>query len=396
MPAQAGELRERVLREAAVRAGFVRAEKTHIPVQDDLATVGKLLFESKELSLDRETACASCHLDRFGSADGLPNAIGTLGQGHGIERLTSGGDIIPRNTLPFWGRGGLNFDVFFWDGKVDASSGKLHSQFEGSEPSQDPLVIAVHLPPVEIGEMVSDIIDNQYLEKESVDSANVVYEALAKRIQENKSIGPLLAKSAGVEIERLSFLNVAEAIAAFIRQNFRLKPTRFHRFVFDQKTLSADELAGGLLFYGKGKCSSCHNGPYFSDLEFHAIPFPQVGFGMNGFGIDYGRFNVSLVYNDRYKFRTPPLYNVTETAPYSHSGSVMTLGKAILAHTDPLAIYRRESMTGTQRADFYERLKIWSQEPLASVYLQETEIRQLEAFLATLSYESDLPVNIVD
>ena len=390
--AHADSLREKVLRNAALQAGLIRPEDTYIQVPAKLAAAGKLLFESKILSLDQETACASCHLDQFGSSDGLPNAIGTEGRGFGVQRLKDGGDIIPRNTLPFWGRGGKGFDVFFWDGKVDASSGVLQSQFGRRAPSKDPLVVAVHLPPVEIGEMVTDSTHNEHLETESVETANQVYDLLIERVRNSEALGSQLAQARGIPIQDLTFLDAAEAIAGFIRQNFRIKATRFHSFVFDGETLTSDEIQGGLIFYGKGRCATCHNGPYFSDLQFHAIPSPQAGFGKNGFGIDYGRFNVTLAYQDRYLFRTPPLYNVSRTAPYSHSGSVATLQDAILAHTDPLAIYQPDAMTGPQRTDFYERLKIWAGQPLASVYLDKAELQNLEAFLRTLNFESEVPV----
>jgi len=127
-------------------------------------------------------------------------------------------------------------------------------------------------------------------------------------------------------------------------------------------------------------------------MAFHAIPFPQAGFGKNGFGVDYGRYNVTMDPADRYRFRTPPLYNVTRTAPYSHSGSVYDLGDAIRAHVDPLAIYDPQVMTGVQRAEFYERLKSWSEEPIDGVYLAQDEIGTLKAFLGTLEYDSGASV----
>lgn len=105
-------MRDNVLRQAIVRAGLVPFQETHVDVPEDLLKVGKLLFQTKDISLDRKTACASCHVDRFGSADGIANAIGTGGVGEGLDRLAGGGDIIPRNTLPFWGRGSKGFDVF--------------------------------------------------------------------------------------------------------------------------------------------------------------------------------------------------------------------------------------------------------------------------------------------
>lgn len=394
--ASGGDLRETVLRNAALKAGIVPVTETHVPVSPQLAAIGKLLFESKKLSLDQETACASCHVDRFGSGDGLPNAIGTEGHGLGRERMNSGGDIIPRNTLPFWGRGGKGFDVFFWDGKVDASNGHLVSQFAGQEPSNDPLVIAVHLPPVQIGEMITDTAQNDRLEQESVTTAYEVYDVLADRIRRDELLGNQLADATQKSISELRFLDVANAIAAFIRSNFRLKQTRFHKFVFGGASLDADELAGGLIFYGKAGCAACHNGPYFSDLRFHAVPFPQAGFGPNGFGIDYGRFNVTLDVADRSRFRTPPLYNVSKTGPYSHSGSVANLDDAIQAHIDPLAIYRPDLMTATQRVDFYEMLKIWSDEPITSVRLSDLERQQLILFLEALTYDSDEAVREVE
>lgn len=392
----AESLRETVLRDAALDAGLVPADDLYEPQPEALAVVGKLLFESRFLSLNKDTACASCHVDRFGSADGLPIAIGTEGEGFGLDRVRNGGDLIPRNALPFWGRGGIGFDVFFWDGKVDARSEHLQSQFGDAPPSSDPLVVAVHLPPVEIGEMVIDGRETDDLQTESVDTAEGIYELLADRIRKDDVLGPRLAAARGTPIESLTFLDVSEAIASFIRFNFRVKETALHGFVFGDGTLTASEIKGGLLFYGRAGCVRCHNGAYFSDLDFHAIPFPQLGFGKNGFGVDYGRFNVTLIDEDRYGFRTPPLYNVTKTAPYSHSGSIESLQEAIRVHVDPLFFVDPAEMGLNDRSEYYERLKIWSRSPLNGVVLSDEDIQDITDFLGTLSYESTMPVDEVD
>jgi cytochrome c peroxidase len=394
--ALADGLRDNVLRDSAIRAGLTMPRETHVAVDPQSVIVGRLLFQTKKLSLDQETACATCHRDKFGSGDGLPVAIGTEGQGEGIARLSHGGDIIPRNALPFWGRGGKNFNVFFWDGRVDASNDTLISQFGEHPPSNDALVVAVHLPPAQIGEMILDAARNEELESETIEAAELVYSTISDRIAHDPELGPALAAAAGITLSEIRFIHVAEAIASFIRENFRLKETRFHQFVFGDGELTSEEREGGLLFYGKAGCSACHNGPYFSDLRFHAIPFVQAGFGANGFGIDYGRFNVTLDPRDKQRFRTPPLYNVTKTAPYSHSGAVPDLKQAIQAHVDPLAVYRPEIMTGAQRAQFYEGLRAWAGEPLYGTFLSDKELSNLVAFLKTLEYESELPVQETD
>lgn len=389
-------LRERVLRDAALDAGLVPANQLSIEQPEDLVGVGKLLFESRLLSLNNDTACASCHLDRFGSTDGLPNAIGTEGEGFGAARVLNGGDIVPRNVLPFWGRGGIGFDVLFWDGKVDGASGRLISQFGTDSPSSDPLVVAVHLPPAEIGEMVIDRRDTEELQTEDVETARRLYAELAERIRSDPILGEKLASARNRALEDLAFIDVAEAIASFIRFNFRVKDTKLHQFVFSNAELTDQETEGGLLFYGRAGCSRCHNGPYFTDFDFHAIPFPQVGFGRNGFGVDYGRFNVTLDEADRYGFRTPPLYNVTATGPYSHSGSIAELTDAIRVHIDPLLFVEPKEMSANDRIEYYERLRIWSEAPLKGVVVTDGEIDAIASFLGTLSYNGDLSVEFVD
>lgn len=390
------ELRDQVLRDAALKAGLIEAENTHVKVEPALVAAGKLVFQSKRLSLNRETACASCHLDRFGSADGIPNAVGTRGKGQGIERLAAGGDIIPRNTLPFWGRGGVGFEIFFWDGKVDGSNDGVVSQFGSLPPSSDPLVVAAHLPPVEIGEMITDSQKNDELKTETISTAQSVYALLVGQLISDPDIRQALTFATGKEPSQIVYLDVATALASFIRENFKVQPTKLHRFVFDGIPLTDQERRGGLVFYGKGGCSICHNGAYFTDFDFHAVPFPQAGFGKNGFGIDYGRFNETLDPDDRYKFRTPPLLNVTKTAPYSHSGSVADLGDAIRFHVDPLALYDAARFSDAQRVEYYSALKSWSREPLVGIALDKAEIDDLVAFLATLEYDSATQVEETD
>ena len=384
-PAIADDLRSSVLRNAAIEGGFLPASKTRPPINEALANLGKLAFESKLVSPGQDIACASCHLDRFGSADGLPNAIGMGGAGAGDTRAQSGGRVVPRNTLPFWGRGGIGFDTFFWDGKVSGRGDSLQSQFGPKTPSTDPLIVSVMLPPVEIDEMVGDI---GHLTTETVGSAKVLY----REITRNLAADPIIAEAAraafGTSADDLKFVNYAEAIAEFIRFNFAVQDTRFHSFVFDSERLTEDEIAGGLIFYGKGRCSQCHNGPYFSDLDFHAIPSPSSMFGKNGFGVDYGRFNVTNNPEDLAKFRTPPLYNVTKTAPYGHSGAFEHLPDIIIAHSDPLAVLDLQEIDSVRRQGIYQQLRLWVKEPVAESAFTDAEIAQLMSFLGTLEYQS--------
>ena len=150
-------------------------------------------------------------------------------------------------------------------------------------------------------------------------------------------------------------------------------------------TLSRKQLQGGLIFYGKGNCASCHSGAHFSDFKFHTIINPQMGFGKNGFGIDYGRFNVTRDYQDLYKFRTPPLANVIETAPYGHSGSVRTIEEIIVSHFDPLRYFDMQKLDVVRRRELFERIQTTVDQPNVA-YLDNKEINDLIEFLKTLTF----------
>ena len=337
-------------------------------------------------------ACATCHLTRFGSADGLPNAVGIFGVGEGPERAFTEGKIVPRNTLPLWARGGVDFNVFFWDGKVDFADPSKLSQFGDAVPSSDPLVTAVHLPPVEIREMIDDDRDLSRYKGESNALAHDLYERILERlILTEPDAVQQLAGQLQKPVVDLSFGDVARAVAAFIRSEFRMQVTRLHQYVFANGKLTDHELSGGIIFYGKGKCANCHTGPYFSDLRFHALPLPQLGFGKNGFGVDYGRFNVTFDPDDLYRFRTPPLFNVSQTAPYGHSGSLPSVHDAIIAHFDPLRLVQPDSMDVVQRHEFYRRMAAVGGEFKLVGLLTDSEVDQVAAFLNTLTFATHEP-----
>ena len=383
--AGASPLREQALREAALRAGLEPPDDIQVEVDTAMAGIGETLFASALLSLNGDTSCRTCHLDEFASADGLPNAVGTGGHGEGRERLRKGGDIVPRNTLALWGRGSKGFDTFFWDGKVLKAEDGVVSQFGASVPSDDPLLVAVHLPFVEIREMVvRDEAVRETLERETVGAADAIYAILTERVRTDAEIGPALAAAAGIEPDALEFRHVAMAVAAFIRDEFAVRDTAFHDFVFGEGRLSREELAGGLIFYGKGRCSACHSGPLLSDLDFHAMPFLQAGFGKNGFGVDYGRFNVTRDPDDLYRFRTPPLINVTRTGPWTHSGAIADLALMVRLHVDPLAGYDATWRSERQRREDLARLMAWSRHGIVPEPLSDQEIEEVVAFLGAL------------
>src|SRR6266446_9342915 len=79
-----------ILREQILANGFRPATELYRNPDEGLITVGEIIFESKKLSLNGDISCRTCHLPKFGSTDGIPNAAAIFGKGEGPARLLSG------------------------------------------------------------------------------------------------------------------------------------------------------------------------------------------------------------------------------------------------------------------------------------------------------------------
>ncbi len=384
--AKADSAEERIVKQNVRSAGFLPSAELYFNPDENLAKFGKIFFESNNLSLNGNISCRTCHLDRFGSTDGIPIAAAVGGSDDGPKRLLSGAKLLPRNALALWGRGAKKFDVFFWDGRVDFSGSKKISQFGTLFPSNDPLITADHLPVVEIREMLEEDAFIEKSKSESVKKSKAVYDAIVKNVVKKEEVASNgLAAALNKSVSDLQYLDIARSLAAFIRFEFRIQESKLERVMAGKENFSQNELKGARVFYGKGACVTCHSGPHFSDFKFYSVPFPQLGFGRNGFGVDHGRYNVTFNPNDMYKFRTPPLYNVETTGPYGHSGSVREIKDAVTAHYDPLALIDISKMKQFDRFELSKRLTL-SDSTTRVNYLSDSEVSQVVDFLKTLTF----------
>jgi cytochrome c peroxidase len=165
----------------------------------------------------------------------------------------------------------------------------------------------------------------------------------------------------------IKITHAANALAAFQTVAFRADQSRFDEFLRTGAAwlLSTEERRGMNLFYNKAGCANCHSGPLLTDQQFHAIAMPQIGPGkghgndtsyedLTGYAEkleDEGRFAVTGDPFDVFKFRTPSLRNITETAPYGHDGAFATLEGVVRHHLDPIGslnAYLPVSLAGSQ------------------------------------------------
>lgn len=317
--------------------------------------LGKSLFFDKLLSGNQNVSCASCHHTLTDTGDGLSLPVGEGGLGLGVTRDTGTGadaihERVPRNAPPVFNLGARQFSVMFHDGRVMLDPNQPSGFFTPAAESfpmglENTLAAQAMFPVTSSAEMAGQSGENPIADAAAAGNlagAGGVWQQLALRLQNNKNyVGAFKAVFSDInKTSDISYVHAANAIAAFEASAWRTDNSAFDRHLKgDTDALSANQKSGMKLFYDKANCGSCHSGLYQTDQQFHAIAMPQIGPG-KGDGVDghedFGRERVTGDINDRYKFRTPTLRNVTLTGPWGHDGAYNTLEAIVKHHLDPI------------------------------------------------------------
>jgi cytochrome c peroxidase len=267
------------------------------PLTPEKIELGKFLFFDPRMSGNGDTFCGACHEPSMGWGDGSSLSLGYSGNPHWRNSQTL------LNAAYF-----ANLD---WDG--DKSS--LEDQARSATTSN-----------------TSGNADPAMVEERLADSPRYVQ---------------MFRKAFG--IGRPTFDAALKAVASFVRSVPISKGSPFDSFERgDAGALSDSALRGRRLFEGKAGCIACHNGPLASDQNFHrtgvaphpaflqqplrqaALRYQHILRGVPeqiyaGASEDTGLFLVTLRDEDKGKFRTPSLRELSHTAPYMHNGTLRTL-----------------------------------------------------------------------
>lgn len=276
--------------------------------------LGKQLYFDGRLSKNNAISCAFCHNPGTGFADSRQTSIGV------------GGGIGGRQSPTVYNTG-FNH-VQFWDGRArsleEQAIGPIHN-------------------PVEMAE---------------------THEHVVAKLGKIKGYQQEFRAVFGTEV---NLQGIAEAIAAYERTVLSTN-SAFDKYVLgDAKAMDEAAVRGLDLFKGKARCILCHNGPNFTDNQFHNLGVPQVG----PMKEDLGRYNVSRADKDKGAFKTPTLRSITETAPYMHDGAFKTLEEVVdfldqgggsNPRLSPLM--RPLGLTTEEKADLVMFLKALTGEPI--------------------------------
>jgi cytochrome c peroxidase len=314
---------------------------------DHLATLGRVLFYDKKMSLNNSISCASCHQQNKAFCDN--------------QRFSKGLEdkFTARNSPSIFAKTGR----MFWDGRASSVSDLV-------------------LKPV-----------TNHVEMKIID-----LETLAERLQNVSYYPELFNKAFGspeVTVTRLQF-----ALTEFVR-NFNFSENKFNASQNGFIQLSALELQGKNLFNGKALCANCHhvdggnNGYGFTDEE-HNIGLDMT-YSDNGIGA------ITKNSEDNGKFMVPALLNIEFTAPYMHDGRFQTLEEVIEHYNSgiqdhPNLDLNLRDFSDLQNMDFNQLLALYDANHNNELEINElpyrapvklnltsTEKKALIAFLKTLS-----------
>jgi cytochrome c peroxidase len=290
---------------------------------DKLATLGRVLFYDKQLSLHNNISCGSCHMQEKAFCDNKQFSEGT----DGLRGKRNAPIIFPKE-----GR-------LFWDGRANSLNDMV------LRPVKDPLEMNQHLD-----EVLAKISKLDYYQT--------------------------LFKQAFSSFSRADSNHIQLALAEFIR-NFTFNNTRFIRSKRGEVQLTATEVEGQKLFFGDARCGQCHHvdggfggSGYGTTNEFHNIGLDEV---YTDPGV--GKVNNSPAQDGA--FMMPVLLNIEHTAPYMHDGRFATLEEVVEHYNSKIK----------NHPNLDPKLRDWRNNMPQPIRLELTasEKASLVAFLKTLS-----------
>ena len=297
--------------------------------------LGELLFQDKNLSLNKNQACASCHSLQPADSKSFPSRLvpGFVDPDNVKEGTAVSAGSIPnaKGSLNAQSIGYAAFSpLFHWDKEKGSYVG---GQFwngrakDLNEQAQKPF-----LNPLEMA-MPSEW-------------------AVVDRIKEDQRYKELFWEAYGINLNATKIIKVfnlaAKAIGEYEKTAiFNRFTSKFDYVLAGKTTLTAIEEKGLNLFNGKGNCAACHtseatrnkNGelmlPLFTDFTYDNIglprnvkipnnPEPDLGLG--------GRSDIAgtdPVGNEIGKHKVMTLRNIALTPPYGHNGVLETLEQVV-------------------------------------------------------------------
>jgi cytochrome c peroxidase len=303
--------------------------KNPAPV-DPVVNLGRVLFYDKNLSVNGQVSCGSCHIQRKAFTDGLAFAVG-----HN-RAITEMGSMSIQN-MSF-----LN-----------------NYQWQSTTDDLVQLVAKPLVHPIEMGNRsIEDVISR-------IRTLNY-YEVLHK----------VAFGNAQIEEKSITWA-LAQFVGSIYSSNSKFDKSLKSAFA----DFTVEEKQGKELFFGKALCNQCHSFPTFAAPDFVGGTYGKTisTTTVNSKGIDTDRKGMannglSGLVGNLTRVKIPTLRNIEHTGPYMHDGRFITL-EEVIEHYDHGVL---------ANTDLDAVLKSKENSPI-KLNLSQSEKQALKAFLLTLT-----------
>lgn len=302
-------------------------------ITDAGATLGRVLFYDKILSIDNTVSCGSCHHQDIGFSD--------------QARVSQGIDnqVTDRNAPSISNL--YDDNLLFWDGRSTN---------------------------------LNDLVLQPVRNHKEMGMENMDF--LVTKIKAAPYYQELFTKAYGDA--EVTSTRVADAMAQFVRSMIGCDSEMDRQFSAEQP-LSAQAEEGRNIFFGKGTCYNCHSGPDFNDRGGFFDPFFPPNGGGFGWAQDIADIGLDEAYTDVGMgvfdpklvgvFKIPSLRNVAMTAPYMHDGRFATLEEVVNHYNN-----------GIKKSPNLDNVfKSWDTGDAIKLGLSDGEVSSLVAFLHSLT-----------
>ncbi|HMB91860.1 MAG TPA: cytochrome c peroxidase [Rhodothermales bacterium] len=353
------------------------------PLTAEKVALGKLLYHETGLLTEpkRETgmfssSCAACHHAQAGFQANVPQGIGEGGIGFGQLGEGRKNDPLYQNDLdvqPIRTPSALNVayqQVMLWNGQFGAvgPNAGTESQWAAETPKA-------------VNHLGYEGVESQAIAGLTVHRMGKMDASMVEGDSQYKQL--LEAAFPGVDkAERMTTEHIGLTIAAYERT---LLPSEapFQRWLRGENGAMTDqEKEGAILFFGKAECATCHTGPALSSMTFHALGVNEL----NGGGV-YGDFSADVTTrlgrggftgrtDDNYKFKTPQLYNLSDSPFYGHGAEFRSIREVV--EYKNRAVPSNPDVPTSQLAEGFKPLNLTATEVDALVAFLQNALRDPE------------------
>ena len=321
-----------------------------MPASDDLAAIpedpnnplstakvdlGQLLYHETALGTEPKVpgnegtySCATCHHAAAGFMAGVVQGISDGGSGFGQKgegRVPNTAyDLMDLDVQPLRTPTALNGayqESMLWNGQFGATGPNVGTEAQWTVGT-----------PIETNNLGYQGLEIQAIAGLSVHRMGDIENSIAAT---NTTYTDLFAQA--FPGEPINTETAGLAIAAYER-TLLASEAPFQRWLRGERDAMTDaQKRGAVLFFGSAGCVACHTGPALNSMTFHALGMADMDPTLPGVygdipvdeGASLGRGGFTAVAADNYKFKTPQLYNLTDSPFYGHGGTFTTVRQVI-------------------------------------------------------------------